>query len=402
MVFFFGSMTERMKDIIDCIFRPQPVLTIKIQVMRQVVAGLATTLSDLLAFQFLVCLGVNPYVTNLLTFCFAVAINFTLTRFYVFGNCSRYHIVWDFSFYFVSCLVSLVISELCLFIFIGSFNFAPLVAKVLSIPIIFVYTCLSSKFIFNGFLKNWSLDMLFKRRDEVKIRSLDKNFTYFLDNNNNYSEYVNDMLKSSHDYISRELDRADHLLDIGNGGVFNYDTDRVKKITALDLFLTKLKNCNKNNIEFIDGDALNLPFDNDKFESCLLNMVIHHLIGASVNENFINMRKAISEAYRVLIPGGKLIIVESVVPLWFNIIEKIVYRQSSRIIRKFLTHPPTFQYTLDCITQAVSDEFKTKPKIESIPLGKYVMQFGFKVPTFLTPVREVIIVAKKSVQSKFS
>lgn len=96
-------------------------------------------------------------------------------------------------------------------------------------------------------------------------KSLEKNSTYFLENIDTYSNQVYHLEGYQYMYeaISEKLKNMGDLLDIGNGGVFDYNVSLPKSITAVDLFLDKLPNDNTKakNISLIKGDALALPFN---------------------------------------------------------------------------------------------------------------------------------------------
>ena len=205
-----------------------------------------------------------------------------------------------------------------------------------------------------------------------------------------------DTYKKIRSTVNASINGIDRLCDIGNGGVFNYDTGRVKNIVALDLFLDDLPASSSfpDNVTFERGDALKIPFPDKSFDGVLISMLIHHLVGETVIESLGNARKAIDEAYRVLTFGGKLIIVESCIPSWFFVVEKIVFPVASRIINRLLRHPMTLQYPSSLLLQIAREMFQ-HAEISSIPLGKWVLQFGVKFPSALTPVTPYIIVAEK-------
>jgi demethylmenaquinone methyltransferase/2-methoxy-6-polyprenyl-1,4-benzoquinol methylase len=57
----------------------------------------------------------------------------------------------------------------------------------------------------------------------------------------------------------------------------------------------------ENRIEMIQGDAENMPFDNNSFDCITVAFGVR---------NFENLKKGLDEIYRVLKPGGKFIILE--------------------------------------------------------------------------------------------
>ena len=72
--------------------------------------------------------------------------------------------------------------------------------------------------------------------------SVAANARYFLEHLNEYDRSVAeiDTYATIHRFISRKVAGIERLLDVGNGGVFCYDTASVGSITAIDLFLEDL------------------------------------------------------------------------------------------------------------------------------------------------------------------
>lgn len=225
-----------------------------------------------------------------------------------------------------------------------------------------------------------------------------KNKDYFLNNIEQYASNVQtiDTYKNVYNAICAEIEGLESIIDIGAGGVFDYDTSLVAQITAIDLFLDDVKNKNQypGNIVFIQGDALNLQYDDNSCENVLIVFLLHHLVGDTVENTLCNMDKAISEAYRILKPGGKFILVESCIPVFFVAIEKIFYKQFSSLIKKSISHPPTFQVDANAILKMMKKYFSSARQFK-IAKGSYILQFGFKVPSWITPAQPYIFTSNK-------
>jgi SAM-dependent methyltransferase len=221
--------------------------------------------------------------------------------------------------------------------------------------------------------------------------SVASNASYFLEHLSEYHESVRDIdtYKTLHQFISKKVAGVGELLDIGNGGVFDYDTSRVGSITAIDLFLGELppdvvaKYFPKNS-RLVQGTALALPERDAKFDMVLMVMLIHHLTSTDWRLSWENARMALDEAWRVLKPGGRLLIVESCVPWWFFNLEKPALWLLSRSIKSIFSHPITLQFPPDMI-KAELEIKASKIKVTKIPKGQFILQFGFKMPSFLTP-----------------
>ena len=119
------------------------------------------------------------------------------------------------------------------------------------------------------------------------------------------------------------------LLDIATGGghTANAFASLVKKVTAVDLTTEMLiaaenfiKENGHQNVEFVQGDAEKLPFEDESFEIVTCRIAPHH---------FPNVDLFIKEVYRVLKPKGQFLLNDNVVPekqefdRFYNTIEKM-------------------------------------------------------------------------------
>jgi len=223
-----------------------------------------------------------------------------------------------------------------------------------------------------------------------------KNIDFFSKNKNYQKNILNlDTYKILYDEVTKHLAGCKKLLDIGHGGVFDYDTSKIEKIIGLDLDqMIDSKNLPPN-IKLENGSALKIPDHLKNFDILLLAMLIHHLVGKNVKENLLNLNKCIEHSKKALIDGGKLLIVESCVPYWFYLIEKLLFKPTSYVINKYLNHPPAFQYTIKIIEEVLKKNNFKEIKIKKIKQGKFILQYGIKFPTFLTPVETYLITALK-------
>ncbi len=237
--------------------------------------------------------------------------------------------------------------------------------------------------------------------DPVLRESLDANKRYFLKNIEEYKRNIEtlDTYVRLRGRVSEKLSGIGRMLDIGNGGVFDYDASRVGEIVALDLFFDKLPpdlpaKVFPPNARAKTGSALDIPEPDGSFDAVLMVMLIHHLVGRTVADCRSNARRAIGEASRVLKPGGRFILVESCVPRWFYGLERLAYRPSTKLLPLLSSHPPTLQYAADDLRGMVA-EFLPRVEVERVPLGRHVMLHGVKVPSVLTPVQVHILEGRK-------
>jgi demethylmenaquinone methyltransferase/2-methoxy-6-polyprenyl-1,4-benzoquinol methylase len=102
-------------------------------------------------------------------------------------------------------------------------------------------------------------------------------------------------------------------------------------------------------INFVAGDATNLPFADNSFDASTISFGLRN-----VNEP----KKALAEMLRVTRPGGKLVIAEfsaPVVPLWRTMYTEYLMRALPAIAVKVASNPDAYVYLAESI-QAWPDQ----------------------------------------------
>jgi hypothetical protein len=229
--------------------------------------------------------------------------------------------------------------------------------------------------------------------------SAKKNAQFFLEEHASYKEKVGaiDTYKRISEALDLELTGLHRLLDIGNGGVFDYDTNLIPEIIGLDLFLDALPKgiVIPSNVRMVQGSALDMPSELKDFDAVLMVMLIHHLVGETVENCEANVQKSFDEAHKAIGSGGKLIVMDSCVPHWFFLFEKLVFRAAAWVISKTIKHPPTLQHTAPSVIKMMHDAGFKRIESKVIPMGRFVLQYGVKVPSFLTPTQPTLFIGYK-------
>jgi SAM-dependent methyltransferase len=210
-----------------------------------------------------------------------------------------------------------------------------------------------------------------------------------------------DTYRNIREVVTREIAGTELLLDVGNGGVFDYDTTRVGRIVAVDLFLDRLPASHfPPNVVARKGDALALDEPDEAYDVVLEALLYHHLVGRRADDSIANIRRAIAEAERVLRPGGRLVIAESCVPRWFYGIERLMFRPLTVVAGTRLLggHPAVLQLPFPLLRELVAERLEIE-RAHRIPMGRWLTQFGRRWPTVLTPARAVIVVGRKADRS---
>jgi SAM-dependent methyltransferase len=227
--------------------------------------------------------------------------------------------------------------------------------------------------------------------------SIAKNAGYF-DTNERYAGRVGalDTYRKIRDAIDPEIAGARRLLDVGNGGVFDYNTDLAEEIVGVDLFLERAPAPSAGNIVLRHGDALALDEPSEAYDRVLEISVFHHLIGSNVDSTLANIRQAVNEAYRVLEPSGRIVVMESCVSKRAFAVERLLFGALRHVARTpLMSHPATLQFPPEMIADAIADRFDNV-EVTPIPVGRWIIQFGLRWPTSLTPARPYLFTATRN------
>ena len=116
-------------------------------------------------------------------------------------------------------------------------------------------------------------------------------------------------------------------------------------VVACDFSLGMLKvgKRRRPDIDFVAGDATNLPFDDNSFDASTISFGLRN-----VNEP----KKALAEMLRVTKPGGRLVIAEfsaPTVPVWRTMYTEYLMRALPPIARKVASNPDAYVYLAESI-----------------------------------------------------
>jgi SAM-dependent methyltransferase len=226
-------------------------------------------------------------------------------------------------------------------------------------------------------------------------QAVEKNKDFFADNEA-YARSIEGLetYRNIREAVNRAIAGRLRLLDIGNGGVFDYDTSLVPEIVGVDLFLDGDSVPGvPPNVTLRRGDALRLDEPDAGYDGVLLVMVLHHLVSGNVDGSVDNIRQAIREARRVLEPGGRLILVESCVPRLAYAVERRFFGALRAVAStRLMRHPPTLQLPPEAVRLLLREPFDTV-EVAPIPVGRLLLQFGHRWPSALTPARPYLFTA---------
>ena len=113
----------------------------------------------------------------------------------------------------------------------------------------------------------------------------DKFWEYFDDKSREYVKTIMDAEGDYYDkaekFITPLLVPGGRVLDIGNGGILNYDYSQLKELLCADISVSKkIEEVYKKvpNVSFIESNIMDMKnIEDGRFDAVIVQKVIHHL-----------------------------------------------------------------------------------------------------------------------------
>jgi SAM-dependent methyltransferase len=183
---------------------------------------------------------------------------------------------------------------------------------------------------------------------------------------------------------AHEVEAAQSLLDIGNGGVFVFPIHQIPHVEAVDVFVEESFSKRYPKVRWRAMNVLDLE-DQERFDTIIAINCLHHVVGSNVGQCYQNLARIFLVVFRALQAKGKLVLIESTVPAWFLKVYKPLYPY---LLKSWpLSHPPTFQYNFRDIDVAAAETGFERVEMAWIPKIGNIMTLGFEVPGWLSPIR---------------
>ena len=179
------------------------------------------------------------------------------------------------------------------------------------------------------------------------------------------------------------------VLDIGNGGVINYSFANLEELRCLDLEVSKKakkKYATFSNISFTKGNVFDMKdIPDNYYDAIIIQTVIHHLAGNTPRESEQNVLEALRNCKQILKKDGKVLVVESVVKPWFDVVERTFY-PLMQFFFKIVKFDRVYQFSKKRLYQLLAAEWKIE-EFDDVGVDKYIWLLRKKVLTKITPCR---------------
>ena len=195
---------------------------------------------------------------------------------------------------------------------------------------------------------------------------------------------------------------GERVLDIGNGGLKYYNPPQTSYYVGIDFSLGMLRRGKNRTYDKVCGEAMSLPFKEEKFNTTLYLYLLHHLAQGSIGATNEAVKKALREGATCLKAGGNVIIAETCLPHFLERVERVFFP----ILRVFLLltkQSEVFLFSAETLTQMLTEcgyrEIRTwKFSIKEEHPQKWVrISIGLpllKIPRWMNPSRNTIFEAR--------
>lgn len=174
--------------------------------------------------------------------------------------------------------------------------------------------------------------------------------------------------------INHALQKDTRVLDIGNGGVINYSFSELKELRCMDLEISvkaQKKYSAFPNVTFTRGNVFDMKdIPDNYFDAIIIQTVIHHLAGDTPKESEKNVLEALNNCKRVLKKEGKILVVESVVVPWFDVVERLLYPFMQWFFR-VVKFDKVYQFSKRRLHKLLASEWEIE-EYDDVGVDKYI------------------------------
>lgn len=156
-----------------------------------------------------------------------------------------------------------------------------------------------------------------------------------------YADYQSSVEKAPvldvHQRIKRVIEPrlAGIVVDIGSGGDTRHRNPAITTLVSVDNVLDFLRHAKDRTVLNAAGDVRALPFKKGSVDRIVIQFVVHHLTDDRLGGTLRNLKAAIVESARILKPGGRIFIVDSMTWRPLDALQRAFYPLSRALLRGF-------------------------------------------------------------------
>ncbi len=230
---------------------------------------------------------------------------------------------------------------------------------------------------------------------EDNMSNLETTKQYF-EKNPEHLKHAKETYSQMYDESGKKITPLMHgtVLDIGSGGIINYDSTKVERLILVDISTANKENAVRN-IFFVNSNIKQLGIKNEIADVVIIQHVLHHLAENTrrkSEESFVNSIHEISLAIK---KSGKLIIIEGVVPYSLETAQKVLFSLNKILYKALFNFPMVLQYSQKTIINKIQQEGLKIESVEAIEDGEILPIFGMNLPRKYIPLKHICIIARK-------
>jgi SAM-dependent methyltransferase len=189
------------------------------------------------------------------------------------------------------------------------------------------------------------------------------------------------------------------VVDVGSGGDTRHRNPAITLLVSVDNVLEFLLHAKDPAAINAAGDVRSLPFKKDSVDRIVIQFVVHHLTDDHLAGTLRNVRAAVAESARILKPGGRIFIVDSMTWRPFDALQRGLYPISRTLLRGF-GRPMVYILSATSLVRLCTESGLAAERPVAIDWGKMtdLSQALFpklRFPLRYTPVRPTILEAVK-------
>jgi SAM-dependent methyltransferase len=175
------------------------------------------------------------------------------------------------------------------------------------------------------------------------------------------------------------------VVDVGNGGIFNYDVAKAASVEAVDLYPVPPLTAQKNLTCHV-GRSDRLPLAEASGDLVVWQNLMHHMIDDAAGDPEPILRASLVEARRILVPGGEILIFETYC-------SEFLYRLQGRVfpltrwVLGLIGHPLVRLLSKQRVCELLTESGFQVVEETEMQKDRSMILLGVPVPTWWLPLK---------------